>query len=315
MSRPNDKNQQILKALLRDASNSHCADCKQASHPRWASWNLGIFICIRCSGIHRSLGTHISRVKSVDLDTWTDDQVKSMVLWGNAKANQYWEEGLPQGYIPDGGKIENFIRTKYEMKKWAKGPLPDPSTLSGQPSQTIQKIEKHQQQQPVQNPQRPLNISNSSSQLLDLEFGSPIAAPVPQHSHSQPPTRLTTPSIPQLTHSQSQNNVQAKPQGVSSRPELKKSILSLYSVPIATTSAPNFSQQSFNSTGSQSTQSSNNSSLQGLNYSRPQQVPMPQVQQQWNGLSTQNEWATTTTTNSTQRGNGLDDDLFKNVWS
>ena len=45
--------------------------------PRWASWNLGIFICIRCSGIHRGMGTHISRVKSVDLDAWTDEQLQS----------------------------------------------------------------------------------------------------------------------------------------------------------------------------------------------------------------------------------------------
>lgn len=43
--------------------------------PRWASWNLGIFLCIRCAGIHRNLGVHISRVKSVNLDTWTPQQV------------------------------------------------------------------------------------------------------------------------------------------------------------------------------------------------------------------------------------------------
>lgn len=43
--------------------------------PRWASWNLGIFLCIRCAGIHRNLGVHISKVKSVNLDTWTADQL------------------------------------------------------------------------------------------------------------------------------------------------------------------------------------------------------------------------------------------------
>ena len=45
------------------------------SGPRWASWNLGIFLCIRCAGIHRNLGVHISKVKSVNLDTWTPEQV------------------------------------------------------------------------------------------------------------------------------------------------------------------------------------------------------------------------------------------------
>lgn len=44
--------------------------------PRWASWNIGVFICIRCAGIHRNLGVHISRVKSVNLDQWTQEQIQ-----------------------------------------------------------------------------------------------------------------------------------------------------------------------------------------------------------------------------------------------
>jgi stromal membrane-associated protein len=43
--------------------------------PRWVSWNLGIFICIRCAGFHRNLGVHISKVKSVNLDSWTPEQI------------------------------------------------------------------------------------------------------------------------------------------------------------------------------------------------------------------------------------------------
>lgn len=121
-----EKHKLILKQLLREAPNKTCVDCKTATHPRWASWNLGCFICIRCSGIHRSMGTHISRVKSVDLDAWTDEQVESMVRWGNAKCNAYWEAKLPEGYVPDALKIENFIRTKYDMRKWAASGEPDP---------------------------------------------------------------------------------------------------------------------------------------------------------------------------------------------
>ncbi|KAJ1499471.1 hypothetical protein HMI55_004379, partial [Coelomomyces lativittatus] len=59
--------------------------------PRWASYSLGVFVCLRCSGIHRSLGTHISRMKSVDLDSWTPEQIQNMITWGNAKANWYWQ--------------------------------------------------------------------------------------------------------------------------------------------------------------------------------------------------------------------------------
>src|ERR1700733_6763549 len=55
------QNQQTIKALLKLEGNKICADCKRNKHPRWASWNLGVFVCIRCSGIHRGMGTHISR--------------------------------------------------------------------------------------------------------------------------------------------------------------------------------------------------------------------------------------------------------------
>ncbi|OBA21830.1 Arf GTPase activating protein, partial [Metschnikowia bicuspidata var. bicuspidata NRRL YB-4993] len=111
-----EKHKQIFRQLLKESPNKSCVDCKSAQHPRWASWNLGCFICIRCSGIHRSMGTHISRVKSVDLDVWTDEQVESMIKWGNEKCNLFWEARLPAHYVPDPLKIENFIRTKYDMK-------------------------------------------------------------------------------------------------------------------------------------------------------------------------------------------------------
>ena len=69
-----EKYQAVLSALLREDDNKYCVDC-DSKGPRWASWNLGVFICIRCAGIHRNLGVHISKVKSVNLDQWTAEQV------------------------------------------------------------------------------------------------------------------------------------------------------------------------------------------------------------------------------------------------
>ncbi|XP_020571884.1 probable ADP-ribosylation factor GTPase-activating protein AGD5 isoform X2 [Phalaenopsis equestris] len=111
----NAKHKKILEGLLKLPENRECADCK-AKGPRWASVNLGIFICMQCSGVHRSLGVHISKVRSATLDTWLPEQVAFIQSMGNEKSNSYWEAELPPNYDRVG--IENFIRAKYDDKRW-----------------------------------------------------------------------------------------------------------------------------------------------------------------------------------------------------
>ncbi|KAL3503272.1 hypothetical protein ACH5RR_037721 [Cinchona calisaya] len=111
----NAKHRKILEGLLKLPENRECADCKTKG-PRWASVNLGIFVCMQCSGIHRSLGVHISKVRSATLDTWLPEQVAFIQSMGNEKSNSYWEAELPPNYDRVG--IENFIRAKYEEKRW-----------------------------------------------------------------------------------------------------------------------------------------------------------------------------------------------------
>lgn len=99
--------------------------------PRWASWNLGVFLCIRCAGIHRNLGVHISRVKSVNLDSWTPEQVVSLQQMGNSRARAVYEAQMPDGFRrpQTDSALDSFIRAKYEHKKyiakeWIQPPAP-----------------------------------------------------------------------------------------------------------------------------------------------------------------------------------------------
>ncbi|GAA6052203.1 hypothetical protein JCM3770_000794 [Rhodotorula araucariae] len=126
------RHQQILNDFIRsDPANRVCVDCKRHD-ARWACLTTSGLLCLRCSGIHRGLGVHISRVRSIDLDTWTPQQIDTFTRWGNKRVNAYWEAHLKPGHVPPDHKIESFIRSKYELRRWAMdGPIPEPETLDG----------------------------------------------------------------------------------------------------------------------------------------------------------------------------------------
>ncbi|CAL9050029.1 ADP-ribosylation factor GTPase-activating protein AGD12-like [Musa acuminata AAA Group] len=119
---------QKLKELLLKSDNRICADCG-APDPKWASANIGVFICLKCSGVHRNLGAHISKVLSVTLDEWSDEQLNSIIeVGGNSCANAIYEAFLPEGYAKPNSDSNyeeraNFIRSKYELQEFLKPSL------------------------------------------------------------------------------------------------------------------------------------------------------------------------------------------------
>ena len=104
--------------------NNHCVDCGKKGC-QWASVNNGVFICLECSGRHRALGTHISFVRSVNMDAWSETQFKFMQAGGNPRFTQVAQQfGLQDLDIP--------AKYNSQAAKWHRSVLR--AEIDGQPA-------------------------------------------------------------------------------------------------------------------------------------------------------------------------------------
>ncbi|KAF8982981.1 Arf-GAP with coiled-coil, ANK repeat and PH domain-containing protein 2 [Haplosporangium bisporale] len=119
-----DQDKQLLLQVRKIPGNEVCADCKSLS-PMWASVNHGTVLCIECSGIHRSLGVHVSKVRSLNLDKWETEAVGIMLKLGNEKTNKIFEARILSGAEERSVNVnseradkERFIIAKYIKKEY-----------------------------------------------------------------------------------------------------------------------------------------------------------------------------------------------------
>jgi Arf-GAP/coiled-coil/ANK repeat/PH domain-containing protein len=110
------------------SGNEKCCDCR-STDTTWASINLGVTLCIACSGVHRSLGVHISKVRSLTLDFWEPEILKVMAELGNTISNKIYEaqvhEIVAKRATTDSDKTEreNWIKAKYVAKAFIRTDL------------------------------------------------------------------------------------------------------------------------------------------------------------------------------------------------
>uniref|UniRef100_A0A8D0GWV2 Arf-GAP domain-containing protein n=1 Tax=Sphenodon punctatus TaxID=8508 RepID=A0A8D0GWV2_SPHPU len=117
MAGKGERNAKALKEVWRRAENSLCADCGKPD-PDWASYTLGVVICLSCSGIHRNI-PNISKVKSLRMDLWDETQVQFLAHHGNVVAKATYEAYVPIYYYQPTHTDcqvlkEEWIRAKYE---------------------------------------------------------------------------------------------------------------------------------------------------------------------------------------------------------
>ncbi|GAA6002617.1 hypothetical protein JCM10207_007595 [Rhodosporidiobolus poonsookiae] len=131
----------VLLDWMKEGENKTCVECG-TPHPQWCSLSYGISLCLGCSGTHRSLGTHLSFVRSLTMDKWTPAQVDRMKAGGNAKCREFFEaNGQPWKNVPLPEKYASHVATMYreklladaEGKPWipSSPPAPSASPASG----------------------------------------------------------------------------------------------------------------------------------------------------------------------------------------
>ncbi|KAJ1527456.1 hypothetical protein ONE63_007433 [Megalurothrips usitatus] len=114
--------QAIIRYVQKLPGNDRCCDCNSQNDATWLSTNFGIIVCIECSGIHREMGVHISRIQSLTLDNVGTSQLLLARHMTNNAFNDVMEASLHCPKLSPSSTMEEryeYIRAKYVDKKFA----------------------------------------------------------------------------------------------------------------------------------------------------------------------------------------------------
>ncbi|KAH8930423.1 ArfGap-domain-containing protein [Atractiella rhizophila] len=168
---------------MKQPGNKTCMDCSSPM-PQWASLSFGTFICLSCSGQHRGLGVHITFVRSITMDKWTEEQLKYMKMGGNAACREFFETSpdysstlpIPQKYTAQFATLyKSKLAATIANRPWDPSQVPPPSPSNGSRPST---------------PSTPTGIGSSSLRKPGGRLGSSLrgnSTPSPIGSRSASP--------------------------------------------------------------------------------------------------------------------------------
>lgn len=175
-----------LLEVMMLAENGFCCECNSAD-PEWASLTFGCFICIQCSGVHRSLGREISAVKSAMLDSWEDESVEIMRKYGNKRVNSFWESNIPDTVRKPIANSSQEEKRKFIMKKYLRREFLKPNCTTIEINENIngksneewttivkaylesQEVQKHHQENLINNMHSPKLTRKNDKDLKKKE--------------------------------------------------------------------------------------------------------------------------------------------------
>ncbi|XP_055605216.1 arfGAP with SH3 domain, ANK repeat and PH domain-containing protein [Uranotaenia lowii] len=130
----------VIRYIQNLPGNDQCCDCGSRNDVTWISLNFGVLVCIQCSGVHRDLGVHHSRIQSLTLDNLTTAQLLIARAMGNNSLNEVMEATLGKGKLtPDSSMEEryDFIRAKYIAKRYVMRTCADDRDLRNDLEQAV----------------------------------------------------------------------------------------------------------------------------------------------------------------------------------